>query len=276
MFTMANQVNNKSGNAGADSHLRIHEEIFPTTTSSPSLKPDQDRTSDIEASEGPVREKLKKTSIASIPRQADPSPAEGNETGTPPTIDQVLESDAQVVKESLETNRKDRGRPEKKRSFDDLGNDEAVQSEIQSHGLASVAGRERKRSKDVHTNRANKDIEVSHQPADLLPVESGDTFLVSNDTDLVYEGMDELAFSSRKKRSRDQMDADTHREQKIPATEEAKAYRRSDEQERDEKPPEKTVGLVKDGTDTTLEIGTNTERIPNTGGEVRLLPRRLS
>ena len=48
--------------------------------------------------------------------------------------------------------------------------------------------------------------------------------------------MNDGAYSPRKKRSRDQMDTEADREQKIAATEEARAQRRSDELDRSEFP----------------------------------------
>ena len=237
MTTVTNNQHIVSGDgAVANDIAQPAEHLHLTEINTPSLKPPQDITSDNEASEGPVREKLKKTSIASIPRQTDASRADEDEAQITPTIAQVLENDAQAVTETLDMTQDDRGRPVRKRSFDDLRNDKVAQPENGFQEIGSISGRERKRSKDVHDSRDHQDSTAPRHPAAVVPEGQGDKLPPSTDTEPADEDMTHGAFSPRKKRSRDHMDMDTHREQKIPATEEAKAYRRSDEQERKEKP----------------------------------------
>ena len=67
--------------------------------------------------------------------------------------------------------------------------------------------------------------------------------------------------SPRRKRSRDPLDTDLHREQKIVATEEAKANRRSEELERNEVLPAINVNKQVNGADDMIVKDLNTERL---------------
>ena len=294
---MAEKPEQTCGNVAEDSHMQTGEESPPPTKSTPSLTPNRDHASDNEASEGPVREKLKKTSIASIPRQAgSPVVDEVSRPEPSPTIAEVLESSKPATTDSLEREALDRGRPIKKRSFDDLGIDKVIRSDYSNQDVASVLERERKRSKDVHASRApqlnvQEDFVAPHQ----LPNQAKEAWKLSEDnhnstteqvskeagrdlippivdTDLADEDMQQSTFSPRKKRSRDQMDADTHREQKIPATEEAKAYRGSEEHERDEKPVNDADDLTKEETPKQSGGIVNTSATAKSVGEVLLSP----
>ena len=291
---MAEKPEQRCGNVAEDSLTRTGEESPPPTRDTPSLKPNKDHATDNEASEGPVREKLKKTSIASIPRQAG-SPLV-DEAEASPTIAEVLEGSKPVTTESLEREAMSRGRPIKKRSFDDLGIDKAMQSDNNDQDVASAFERERKRSKDVHASRATQfnvqeDFVAPHQ----LPNQVREAWKLSEDdhnstteqtskeagrdpippivdTDLADGDMQQSTFSPRKKRSRDQMDADPHREQKIPATEEAKAYRGSEEHERDEKPVNDADSVTKEQSPKQSGEVANTSGTVKSAGEVLLSP----
>ena len=262
--------------AAAESSIHSRETSCAPVTSSSSLRATQDHASDNEARERPVREKLKKTSIASLPRQfGSPENIEADAVETSHNIAQVLEKDAQGTEEVSRTDTEGRGRPVKKRSFDDLSNDKATQSDEDEQGIGSMTGRERKRSKDVRASTAPEveahelDSVTSPRVTDAVtkgqkeddedqPVEvkqshlefDGDTNPQSIAADVTDQDMRDSAFSPRKKRSRDQMDADTQREQKIPATEEAKAHRSSEEYERNQEFQVEDGASSKDGTST--------------------------
>ena len=294
---MAEKPEQPCGNVAEDSLMRTGEESPPPTRGTPSLKSNKDHATDNEASEGPVREKLKKTSIASIPREAgSPVVDEVSQSEASPTIAEVLESSEPATTESLEREAIDRGRPIKKRSFDDLGIDKAIQSDYNDQDVASALERERKRSKDVHASRApqsslQEDFVAPHQ----LPKQANEAWKLNEndrnstteqaskeagrdpippivDTDLADEDMQQSTFSPRKKRSRDQMDADTHREQKIPATEEAKAYRGSEEHERDEKPVNDADSLTEEQSPKQSGEIANISGAAKPAGEVLLSP----
>jgi len=290
---MVDQTQHQSGNVADDSSMQSREGS-PAHVADPSyLKPTSDRTSDNEASEGPVREKLKKTSIASIPRQAGScESAEEIEAEANPTIAHVLANDAQAAGEGSCSEAADRGRPVRKRSFDDLDMDTAAQSDHHEPETGTQDGRERKRSKDVRASRdphsKTDEVTVSAiQPADVvekrkkaeeddesteakeIPNEMNEHAIpASTDTELVNEEMHLSTFSPRKKRSRDQLDADSHREQKIPATEEAKAHRRSEEQERDDKPQVDDDVIPQDGTSAQTGEASTAHNVPQTAAEV--------
>ena len=215
--------------------------------------------SDNEASEKPVREKLKKASIASIPRNAQahsgidvPSEPDRAVVQTEPIIPSEDHSSSGNGTDNVNGYR---GRPLKKRSFDDLERgDEENTSPPQSIDRDAIP-QVRKRSRGV---RRGQGSEAEDQPEDRsgTPLYEGqgreksmdemsepdDTYLMQNiqnvapisDPDPEDLEMRDSALSPRKKRSRDHLDPDTDREQKIVATEEAKAQRRSEENERDE------------------------------------------
>jgi hypothetical protein len=292
---MVDQTHQQSGDIADDSSMPSREGS-PARVADPSyLKPTSDRTSDIEASEGPVREKLKKTSIASIPRQAGSSGnAEEHEAEANPTIAHVLANDAQAAGDGSSPEATDRGRPARKRSFDDLDMDKATPSDHHEPDIGNQGGRERKRSKDVRASRGphsdTDEVTLSAiRPADVvekrkkaeeddestevkkIPNDMNEELIpASIDTELVDEEMHQSTFSPRKKRSRDQLDADSQREQKIPATEEAKAHRRSEEHERDDKPQEDDDGLPQGGTSAQSGEASTAQKVPQTAGEVTL------
>lgn len=226
----------------------------PPITHNSSLHPAMDSASDNDTSERPVREKLKKTSIASIPKSG-PNPSRHEiMIGSDPKIaaqkpDEGTSSGQEAVKALAET----RGRPLRKRSFDDL---EAEEGSACDQSIANQSGHLRKRSRDI---RVGEDIKGDERPrgSGQVPVqeeEEDEADMVDKDLsgprqdnvehtakdlspsshqDVTDQEMRDSAFSPRKKRSRDQLDTETHREQKIPATEEAKAHRRSEENERE-------------------------------------------
>ena len=241
-------------------------------------------------SEKPVRDKLKKTSIASLSQQASKSQEEGTMIGDKSSSDAIpsRQTDSMERGMSPEDIESARGRPVKKRSFDDL---EAAEDDIENVHISETQGYDnghaRKRSRDVRTGGASHEIRQRHaagvtleedgersagpsgssegvdvdnvksQTAMVLPeqpspkanardksnpngdnaneVENEEAFSCM-DTNVDPKGYPthNSVTSPRKKRSREYFDNDMDREQKIPATEEARAQRRSDEIDRDE------------------------------------------
>lgn len=281
-------------------------EGFETSpTQLPVVNSSEDQVSDNETSEGPVREKLKKTSIASIPRQSELNQHTGDRIGEPsPSIAQVLDNPTSTNQEAATELR---GRPTRKRSFDETGTEKTIHAHNQPEA-SILSGRERKRSKEVSSTRSFSAKEQEQKPASFPVLEDAvqpaqaaepgneaiqvsekseeNEELVSsasvhpNSTD---QEMQDSVFSPRKKRSRDQWDAELHREQKIIATEESKAHRRSEEHERQKDtrsegedaartvsgtimPGDDVVsGSVKNGTDATPDSAPTTAPATSSG-----------
>ena len=269
--------------------------VSPRDTSmspSQSLRPTIDSLSDNDNGEKPVREKLKKTSLASmsnhiVERQERALKSNG-ENSEPDHVDKDSSPRKAIDKKAVEP----RGRPVKKRSFDDL---DTPDSESVEAGRGYVAkpyanGHLRKRSRDVRvgelstenrrpllagtpvreesedaengfdtseacTNGSKNAVDRKSPATEVrsqVETEQDQQFqksselarsvpgTVQSDHEIEMEKestdqeMRESASTPQKKRSRDQIDTDADREQKIPATEEARAHRRSDELERSE------------------------------------------
>lgn len=210
-----------------------------------------DSASDNDTSERPVREKLKKTSLASLPRDSFTSPR----AHTEPERDDVMlthhaEEDPVPNEQSTGVRPGTRGRPLRKRSFDDIEPAESDTFQVSTDVISDTGGHARKRSRDVRVGVAF-DGESRKRGAPEIPVQEVDEQNLSDNEMVeledarspesgalspiqgaVDEDMTDSNLLPRKKRSRDQFDTDTDREQKIPATEEAKAQRRSEESER--------------------------------------------
>lgn len=207
-----------------------------------------DSASDNDTSERPVREKLKKTSLASLPRDNFMSPRAHTESER---------DDAMLTHHEVTPNEQTtgvcpgpRGRPLRKRSFDDIEHAECDTFEVTADVISNIGGHARKRSRDVRVG-AGFDGENRKRGAPETPVQevdeqnlsdnemaelednrSPESGALSHIQNAVDEDMTDSNLLPRKKRSRDQFDTDMDREQKIPATEEAKAQRRSEEIER--------------------------------------------
>lgn len=196
----------------------------------------QDSTSDNETSERPVREKLKKASIQSMPknnatsRVSDPSAEDKSDfhPASPLRGDSPLDRTPSPSVES-------RGRLSRKRSYDDSKDTVATAGDLSRNGRAL--------EEDVkHMRKRSRDVRVA-QPQDkkLVPTEQplpeGDVIDdQSPENEAPDKEMEDTVRSPGKKRSGEELDTDSHREQKIAATEEAKAHRRSEESERSQAP----------------------------------------
>lgn len=260
-------------------------------------------TFDSDASEKPVREKLKKTSIASISQHDGKT----QERVTRSDKDDVTDI-ASAERESAPVDRVEdphcdsiRGRPVKKRSFDHLETAQAEGDTTMANGSRTdrANGHARKRSRDLRLIEPVKGerqlrvagatveeegeetfpladpsaspgidseesrssiathletaMEIEQAPAEAIcqmKAENSPRKVGENRTD---REMEDRTSSPRRKRSRDQLEADAHREQKIPATEEARAQRRSNELERTE--PTEAIGATAAAPDSSLLTG---------------------
>lgn len=258
------------------------------------MRPAADSVSDNDTGERPVREKLKKTSLASISSHIvgrQERALKANEEDS--ALDQ-MHKDSSPEKELNKKDVEPRGRPVRKRSFDDLDTPEVEENRLEAgreHVVKPKAnGHLRKRSRDVRVGETPKqdrrlllagtpvqeepenavngvelgetrindtknavdsvspdaetlsqvEMEQDKQPQDVNePIQYVSGTVQQDDvTEMDKESADQemcdSASSPRKKRSRDQFDTEADREQKIPATEEARAHRISDELERGE------------------------------------------
>ena len=237
----------------------------------PSLRSPHDIVSNYEVNEGPVREKLKKTSITSLSGQVEPySRAEPEEEQRESDKKNTLQAKILPTDGNPENDDESRGRPIRKRSFEDPGVDKQTENEFDKAVNRSYEGRQRKRSKDVHANRVawtetqergllkspvSEEVEEVTTECEIPVPNTVANTLTRLDSehrsaaeDIADQEMSDHLFSPRKKRSRDPLDADPHREQKIVATEEARAHRRSEEFERSEILPIKDKGEQMNGT----------------------------
>ena len=231
-------------------------ELLPSTrtltdehATTSSLQVGQESTSDNDAGERPVREKLKKTSIASIPKygtvsaNADVEANDGNKMDARDT-----ETGNAKQEEHMVIGEEKRGRPIRKRSLDQFDDQQGREGKTEDRLTQSSGGHARKRSRDVRAGPALK-IESRRIESSGMAVQEEDETIVerghNQDVEVfgasgtppsigddVDQEMKESAFSPRKKRSRDQFEPDTPREQKIAATDETKARRRSSEESR--------------------------------------------
>ncbi|KAL9097365.1 MAG: hypothetical protein Q9163_006352 [Psora crenata] len=259
---------------------------FPPPDQTPS-----ESISDNDTGERPVREQLKKASLASI--SGDPA----QPTFAQPEEKNDMHSSAMVASRTARTTEsggkeESRGRPVKKRSFDDLDSTENDQVTLPKENKDITNGHARKRSRDVRAGvpqRAHDkpsprsplheelegSLANSSRPGNVVtiaPLEhtgkvsdnmKSNVFTYENSkvgaekkqrsTPLGSQsGMPEAeppviqkkagadqesregAASPRKKRSRDQLDTEQDREQKIAATEEVRAQRLSNDLDRSE------------------------------------------
>lgn len=245
------------------------------------LRPMSESLSDNDTSEKPVREKLKKTSLASMSGQQGKFPQTVLAAGTD-TMNNSVQSVNVTAKGKLpedETASMDssRARLGKQRSFENLeatGGGQLEKTEQQSRPCDVVA------ANNIETDRPHQPTEASSEELSKSRVSNGryeaseaaaSTGILKPDSSPktatkndpaqkeettgstgqiarsgkpnqierqqehnVDQEMKDGTYSPRKKRSRDQFDTEADREQKIVATEEARAQRRSEELDRAE------------------------------------------
>lgn len=257
-----------------------------------SAKPTSDSNSDNDTSDKPVREKLEKTSLATMSKHAaSPLPVGGEIEMNPMATPEISQALLLTNTHESTTKEEPRGRPVKKRSFDDLETPERDHPAAKDWQPESSNGHVRKRSRDVRswdfpkgdsrlqnaeeaplheevdgkekTTKENyrngvldkkksnlstpmegcgislqlkdeeKDLEKDAERSVSGPSEAVDSKIDSeNGKDVGDQDMQDPTSTPRKKRSRDEFDTEADREQKIVATEEARAQRRSDELDR--------------------------------------------
>lgn len=223
-----------------------------------SLQSYPDSASDNETSERPVRERLEKASIASVPKDGSVNSTTGIEANkdnsfghvNPAVQSRHTPSFAQSCELSANGYH---ARGKRNQSYDDLamsGKQEIYAGDIEAERNHTLT---RKKSADFHfsygkeINRleptgeaenlaydeSSLDLDAAANASQIFVARLGSGKLPSLHSDSDDRDKGFAVFGPRKKRSRDQLDADIDREQKIVATEEAKAQRRSEEQERD-------------------------------------------
>ncbi|KAL8720298.1 MAG: hypothetical protein Q9225_002810 [Loekoesia sp. 1 TL-2023] len=225
---------------GADTGLQHTQDINhlqPTMT---------DSASDNDSGERPVREKLKKTSIASMPR--NDAGAKFSETAvehSPTTeLDERQKGDSPSNRTPSPIPEL-RGRLSRKRSHDDIVEADGDAGGARTRVLHNVddVSHARKRSRDVRAVQLPA-TESTATPTEQTLLEGKQIHDQSPSNEAPDEELEDPAQSPRKKRSRDEFDMDAHRDQKIPATDEAKAYRRSEDSERGQLPPQDDKGAI--------------------------------
>ncbi|KAL8645174.1 MAG: hypothetical protein Q9210_006856 [Variospora velana] len=191
-----------------------------------------DPASDNDNSERPVREKLKKASIGAIPR----SDAATNlpDSGAEPVPRPNSESSPERKSSNDETPSpisEPRGRLSRKRSYDDT---------IDASGAAGEAPIEMPQDEDdvKHARKRSREVRmVQLNTADSPVISQKETSLQRrSDDEAIDQDIEDSTRSPRKKRSREEIDVDTQRRLKIATTDEAKAYRRSEDSERGQVP----------------------------------------
>lgn len=223
-----------------------------------SIQPYVDSASDNETSERPVRERLEKASIASVAQEGSVHSTAGigadkeKQFGHINSSVQARHTPSRAQKYESSPNGY-HARMERNHSYDELarsGKQENYANEIEEERNHTLTQKQSTNMQSNHTedisglkaireagNLASDessldfDAVANSSQKYITELSSGKLPLSQRDWDDPDEGF--AMFGARKKRSRDQLDAEIDREQKIVATEEAKAQRRSHEQERD-------------------------------------------
>ncbi len=218
-------------------------------TSVPATK-GADSASDNETSERPVREKLKKTSIATLPKY-----------GVAPAAD-VEDYDGETLREGALTKSKDegqdkassetRGRPSRKRSFDDLEaedvGEQAKDTEDKQTSTESYGKHVRKRSRDLKPGEALESLGRRKKSEESLreegderedrhmsnpeKIETQKASVQTQDHEPMDEDTKVGASGIKKKRSRDQFDKDLEKEVLDANAEDDKVHRSSEDSQR--------------------------------------------
>ena len=251
-----------------------------------------DSASDNDASERPVREKLKKTSIASMPKNGETIPCSDPVVGDSPSMASIPAEHETIYDRYPSSAGGHRGRLPRKRSHDDLeaasvtGNDAGGGSWLENN----EENRLRKRSRDVHASQIPKMEERSiipkqttsanaaagdgspmqeENPSEGIGASVLSTFhpcqpdMIQDDNKANQELKDYIS-SPRRKRSRDEFDSNAYRGQKLAATDEARAQRHSEDSERDQGPQSSNKNTLAEGivglkeSQTSLEITSET------------------
>ncbi|KAL8973010.1 MAG: hypothetical protein Q9183_000216 [Haloplaca sp. 2 TL-2023] len=211
----------------------------PNDQSSTHLHPSpHDPASDNDASERPVREKLKKTSIQSMPRQdRGPQSSELTTEGDLAADSATRQEQESTVARTPSPASESRGRLSRKRSYDDSVEKPATANDASTYeeNLEQDAKHTRKRSRDVRAAQARETKFTTTPIEQSLPEAEGiDEDKTTGSNGQFDRDPTDFVRSPGKKRSGEDLDNESHREQKIAATDEVKAYRRSEDSERQE------------------------------------------
>ena len=211
----------------------------PNDQSSTHLPPSpHDPTSDNDASERPVREKLKKTSIQFMPKQdRDPQPSDSTTEGDLAADSEPQQEQESPVARTPSPASESRGRLSRKRSYDDSVENPAIANDASTRQekVEQDAKHTRKRSRDVRAAQARETKFTTTPIEQSLPEAEGiDEDNTTGSHDQPDRDPRDFIRSPGKKRSGEDLDNESHREQKIAATDEVKAYRRSEDSERRE------------------------------------------
>ena len=188
-----------------------------------------EETSDGDGAERPVREKLKKTSIASL---AQYTKATGDSNSTPQLNAFSSDTDVQNPLDEVteETPSTARGRPARKRSFDDLQNEDVHHTmHIGQQGLSMEKNGQHKRmrSRDMSSGEgAVLNGQADTEPPECLGEEEDDVIAIQSPGGAgvlidaparstttpppTRPAAEKSILSPKKKRSRDQFDKDHH------------------------------------------------------------------
>ena len=209
--------------------------------------------SDNDASERQTRERLKKANLGSISSVIAGSVEAGE---SPDQIMSTQDDQLQSLPADIESEEDVRGRLERKRSLDDIITIEDKDA-LGGGGIDTNIDHTRKRSREVRNgepHRSEGSRQISPEAALQEAEESGDDkeftrVSIQNgfnqstgmdtppsESEVVDEKMQDSIRSPRKKRSRDLAEIESHREQKIAATDENRARRRSSSEDRKETP----------------------------------------
>ncbi|KAL8808899.1 MAG: hypothetical protein Q9200_003914 [Gallowayella weberi] len=204
-------------------HLQTSSNLCNSATDSASDNDTSDR----------VREKLKKTSIATLPKTDTPAPTSGSsvELGSP--NDTKRPPEQETLNQTPSPTSEPRGRLSRKRSHDD-SIEPTVKAAVLSPGnpqLEDDTKHARKRSRDVRPAQpqTTKSAVIPTEES-LQEGESSSDEALEND--IIDRDREDPVYSPRKKRSREDIETDLPRGQKIAATDETKAHRKSEESER--------------------------------------------
>ena len=222
----------------------------PSTTPATLSTKEVESASDNDTGERPVREKLKKTSIATLPKYGVTATSADNPVNDDDPMG-PLHTVSKASSNVKPTDRDTRGRPTRKRSFDDLeATDESSvgnKHSTNTYGKENHEGHTRKRSRDIGADDSSRESEgrKSSREEPVLEKEANDgdndeSMKVSQERsstppdqpDAMDEDGGRGVLSPRKKRSRDQVEQDQDKKQKVAATEEERARRNSEEEEK--------------------------------------------
>ena len=226
---------------------------------------DQESPSDNETSEKPLREKLKKASLASIPKQMTPGLRARDQEGMVGVIQTEDEvKDISENKDNTNEFTEPRGRQMGKRSHEDV---EGLEVSYNAAPSNESSKHRRKESRDMHLGSVVMEEHSRTRSSEATAAEQEDAVGLGRNSSQPGEGRvdvltdsawghdvgrngEDTTFSPRKKRSREQVDTEVDRELKIAATDGARARRSSEERDQ----AYKSATVQRESLDKTAQI----------------------